>query len=99
MESFYQMSALSSEASPGRLVTFNGLCVKKSTVPTLVESLLKIDPSKIPAGEDLEEVRRHEIALLMEGRLDRESSLKLLSCLEADTQGLKYLTGLMAARS
>jgi hypothetical protein len=47
----------------------------------------------------LEEVRRQEIALLMEGRLDRESALKILSSLEADSTGLRYLTGLMAARS
>ena len=60
---------------------------------------MKNDSFEPPAGEDLEEVRRQEIALLMEGRLDRESALKILSSLEADSSGLRYLTGLMAARS
>jgi len=93
------MSAPSPEAASGGLVNFNGLSIKKTWVPTLVESLVKTDPLKAPDGEDLEEVRRRQIGLLMEGRLDQESALKLLSSLEADSIGLRYLTGLMAARS
>jgi hypothetical protein len=47
----------------------------------------------------LGETRRREINLLLDGRLDRESSLRLLSTLEADDVALRYLTGLMAARA
>ena len=93
------MSAPSPEAANGGLVNFNGLSVQKTYVPSLVESLVKTDCFTPPTGEDLEEVRRQEIMLLMEGRLDRESSLRILSSLEADSIGLSYLTGLMAARS
>lgn len=93
------MCASSPDSASGELVIFNGLSVKKSTVPTLVESLVKTDLLEVPNGEDLEELRRRDIAFLMEGRLDRESALQLLSSLEADTIGLRYLTGLMAARS
>ena len=92
------MSAPSPDAADGGLVNFNGLRVKRSTVPTLLKSLVKIDPLQPPAGEDLEEIRRQEIALLMQGRLDRESALRILSSLEADSLGLNYLAGLMAAR-
>lgn len=93
------MSAPSPEASNGGLVNFNGLSVLKTYVPSLVESLVETDCFTPPTGEDLGEVRRREIALLMEGRLDRESALKILSSLEADSSGLRYLVGLMAARS
>jgi hypothetical protein len=92
------MSAPSPEAADGGLVNFNGLSIKKSSVPTLVESLVKSDPLNPPTGEDLEEIRRQEIALLMQGRLDRESALRMLSSLEADSLGLNYLAGLMATR-
>ncbi len=92
------MSAPSPEAANGGLVNFNGLSIKKTSVPPLVESLITSDPLKVPAGEDLEEARRREIGLLMEGRLDPESASRLLSSLEADSIGLRYLTGLMAAR-
>ena len=92
------MSAPSPEAANGGLVNFNGLSIKKSSVPTLVESLVKTDPLKAPTGEDLEEIRRQEIALLMQGRLDRESALRMVSSLEADSLGLNYLAGLMATR-
>ena len=92
------MSASSQSAADGGLVNFNGLCVKKSTVPTLVESLVKSDPLTPPTGEDLEEIRRQEIALLMQGRLDRESALRMVLSLEADSLGLNYLAGLMATR-
>lgn len=93
------MSDSSPESAAGGMVNFNGLSIKKTSVPTLVESLVQTDPLENPAAVDLEEVRRREIGLLMEGRLDQESALKLLSSLEADSIGLRYLTGLMAARS
>ncbi len=93
------MSAPSPNAVDGGLVSFNGLRVKKSTIPNLVESLVKADPLKAPKGEKVGDIRRREIALLLEGRLDRESSLRLLSTLEADDVALRYLTGLMASRA
>lgn len=93
------MSAPSPKAADGGFVSFNGLNVKKTTVPNLVESLVKADPLKAPRGETLGETRRREINLLLDGRLDRESSLRLLSTLEADDVALRYLTGLMAARA
>lgn len=96
---FPRMSDFPPDSATGGLVNFNGLSIKKSSVPTLVESLVKTDSFQLPAAEDLEERRRQEIALLMEGRLDQESALKLLSSLEADSIGLRYLTGLMATRS
>jgi hypothetical protein len=93
------MSAPSPKAANGGFVSFNGIKVKKTTVPNLVESLVKADPLKAPKGETLGEIRRREIGLLLEGRLDRESSLRLLSTIEADDVALRYLTGLMAARA
>jgi hypothetical protein len=54
---------------------------------------------KAPTGENLSDNRRRDIGLLLEGRLDRESSLRLLSTLEADEVALRYLTGLMASRA
>lgn len=93
------MSAPSPDAANGAMVNFNGLSIKKTSIPTLVESLVQSDALKTPSGEDLEEFRRREIGLLMEGRLDQEAALKLLSSLESDSIGLRYLTGLMAARS
>ncbi|MFZ9919593.1 MAG: hypothetical protein ACO3GO_03940 [Terrimicrobiaceae bacterium] len=93
------MSAPSQKAADGGFVSFNGLNVKKTALPNLVESLVKADPLKAPKGETLGEIRRREIGLLLEGRLDRESSLRLLSTLEADDMSLRYLTGLMASRA
>ena len=93
------MSAPSPKAVDGGLVTFNGLRVKRTTVTNLVDSLVKANPLKAPTGENLSDIRRREIALLLDGRLDRESSLRLLSTLEADEVSLRYLTGLMASRA
>ena len=93
------MSAPSPKAVDVGLVSFNGLRVKKSTVTNLVDSLVKADPLKAPSGENLSDNRRRDIGLLLEGRLDRESSLRLLSTLEADEVSLRYLTGLMASRA
>jgi DNA-binding MarR family transcriptional regulator len=93
------MSAPSPKSVDVGLVSFNGLRVKKSTVTNLVDSLVKADPLKAPSGENLSDNRRRDIGLLLEGRLDRESSLRLLSTLEADEVALRYLTGLMASRA
>ena len=93
------MSAPSPKSVEVGLVSFNGLRVKKSTVTNLVDSLVKADPLKAPPGENLSDNRRRDIGLLLEGRLDRESSLRLLSTLEADEVALRYLTGLMASRA
>jgi hypothetical protein len=93
------MSAPSPKSVDVGLVSFNGLRVKKSTVTNLVDSLVKADPLKAPSGENLSDNRRRDIGLLLEGRLDRESSLRLLSTLEADEVSLRYLTGLMASRA
>jgi len=93
------MSAPSPKAVDGGLVTFNGLRVKRTTVTNLVDSLVKANPLKAPTGENLSDIRRREIGLLLEGRLDRETSLRLLSTLEADEVSLRYLTGLMASRA
>ena len=93
------MSAPSPKAVDGGLVTFNGLRVKRTTVTNLVDSLVKANPLKAPTGENLSDIRRREIGLLLDGRLDRESSLRLLSTLEADEVSLRYLTGLMASRA
>jgi len=93
------MSAPSPKSVDGGLVSFNGLRVKKSTVTNLVDSLVKSEPLKAPTGENLSDNRRRDIGLLLEGRLDRESSLRLLSTLEADEVALRYLTGLMASRA
>lgn len=93
------MSAPSPKSVDVGLVSFNGLRVKKSTVTNLVDSLVKADPLKAPSGENLSDNRRRDIALLLDGRLDRESSLRLLSTLEADEVSLRYLTGLMASRA
>jgi len=60
---------------------------------------VKSDPLRAPTGENLSDNRRRDISLLLEGRLDRESSLRLLSTLEADEVALRYLTGLMASRA
>jgi hypothetical protein len=93
------MSAPSPKAVDGGLVTFNGLRVKRTTVTNLVDSLVKANPLKAPTGENLSDIRRREIGLLLDGRLDRETSLRLLSTLEADEVSLRYLTGLMASRA
>ena len=93
------MSAPSPKAVDAGLVSFNGLRVKKTTVTNLVDSLVKSDPLRAPTGENLSDNRRRDIGLLLEGRLDRESSLRLLSTLEADEVALRYLTGLMASRA
>ena len=93
------MSAPSPKAVDSGLVSFNGLRVKKTTVTNLVDSLVKSDPLRAPTGENLSDNRRRDIGLLLEGRLDRESSLRLLSTLEADEVALRYLTGLMASRA
>lgn len=92
------MNSLPQESVESASVNFNGLKIKKSFVPALVELIVSADGLKEPSDEILPEWRRNQLGMLLDGRIDEATTTDLISSLEDDEQGLQYLAGLMATR-
>jgi hypothetical protein len=89
-----------SGTSPGGdFVNFNGLCVERSSIPTLVQFLVQSDPMTVPSGEGLEPERRETVSRIFRRSFQSDNSEPtLLSALGGEGEALRYLTGLMASR-